>query len=412
MSAYRFSMPGAPPTELRLDCRFYRGDRPCTQGIQGACPSDCKHYAAQGARIVIIKLGALGDVIRTAAILPGVKAVWPESQITWVTRPAGVRMLANHPLIDRLLPLDAETMAHLEYERFDVCFSLDKEPGPAGLAMRINATDRRGVGLSHSGACFPLNAEARPYFLLGLDDDAKFHRNAKTYQELIYEACGLPYARQRYTLHPSPSAQRRAADVWRGLGVAVNDSVIGFNVGAGGVFANKIWPVDRFITLANLLHDDAIKLALFGGPAEADTVRDIRAAAPHTLDTNCNHDEPTFAALIGRCNALLTGDTMAMHAAIAARVPCVVLFGPTCSQEIDLYDRGEKFVTRLACGPCYRRSCDLTPSCMDVMDVKEVASALRRWSRRPVPTPVTDKTLTTLTVSTPTREAAPCASWS
>src|SRR5512140_490298 len=111
---------------LRLDCRQYRGDRPCAarereERNPGACPEPCRRYEAVGTRFLIIKLAAPGDVIRTAALLPGLKEHWPESQITWITRPAGVRMLAGQPLIDRLLVFDAETICQLEYEQFDVC---------------------------------------------------------------------------------------------------------------------------------------------------------------------------------------------------------------------------------------------------------------------------------------------------
>ena len=107
-----------------------------------------------GTRMLVIKLAALGDVIRTAALLPGLKREWPTSHITWVTRPSGVRMLANHPLIDRLLSFDAESICHLEHERFDLCLSLDKEPGPAALAPKAdpwsNAPRSGGTGV-HAG---------------------------------------------------------------------------------------------------------------------------------------------------------------------------------------------------------------------------------------------------------------------
>ena len=55
----------------------------------------------------MIKLGALGDVIRTPCILPELRRQYPAAQITWVSLPNGCRMLSGHPQIDRLLPFDA-----------------------------------------------------------------------------------------------------------------------------------------------------------------------------------------------------------------------------------------------------------------------------------------------------------------
>ena len=332
-----------------------------------------------GMRVLVIKLGALGDVIRTAALLPGLKQRWPDCHITWVTQPGGVRLLTNHPLIDRLLPFDAETLCHLEYERFGLCLSLDKEPGPTALAMRVEAGERRGIGLSRHGTPFPLNPECAEYFELGLDDRKKFFENTRSYQQLLYEALGLVYRGQRYRLYPGPADRERARAVWAGMGLAEDDILTGLNTGAGRVFANKNWPPDRFVELARLVaaRTDG-RVALLGGPDERETNRRIVAACPDALDTGCDHDELVFAALMQRCDLLVSGDTMAMHVAIAMDVPCVVLFGPTCHQEIDLYGRGEKVLTTRSCSPCYARHCDRSPNCMDDIPVERVMAAVQR----------------------------------
>ncbi len=378
---------------LKLDCRNYRGDRPCAAGVPGVCPADCRAYEPLGHRILLIKLAALGDVIRTAALLPGLKQLWPHSQITWVSRPSGVRVLANHPLIDRRLPLDAETLSHLEHERFDLCLSLDKEPAPAGLAMRINAPDKRGIGLSLFGAPYPLNPECDYYFRLGLDDDLKFRHSRKTYPQLIYEACGLTYRGQRYRLYPGEPERQHAADCWRRLGVGDPDVVIGLNTGAGRVFAHKNWPADRYVELATRLvrhrHGSAgaspshWRVALLGGPDECTINAQIAAACPGVLHTGCDHSELEFAALLERCQVVVTGDTLALHVAVAGAVPCIALFGPTCAHEIDLYGRGERIVTGFACSPCYRRRCDKPRTCMEDIAVDRVLAAVERWADDP-----------------------------
>jgi ADP-heptose:LPS heptosyltransferase len=372
---------------LKLDCRHYRGDRPCLAGVQGACPPACDTYAPHGTRIVIIKLGALGDVIRTLALLPALKHHYPQSHVTWVTRPNGVRMLANHPLIDRLLPFDSESICHLEYERFDLCLSLDKEPGPAALAMRLDAGERRGIGLSRNGTPFPLNEACGHYFVLGLDDTAKFHGNTQSYQALLFDALELRYRGERYTLYPSAADRARAAAFWQSRNVTASETIVGLNTGAGRVFANKTWHVNQFRDLARkLVQRPGWRVALFGGPDETERNAQLAADVPGAIDTGGAWSELTFAALLSRANVLVTGDTMALHVAIAAQTPAVALFGPTCAPEIDLYGCGEKLVTALPCAPCYRRTCDVTPNCMDSLDVATVLAAVNRWAvRNPQP---------------------------
>ena len=351
-----------------------------------------------GHRIVVIKLGALGDVIRTAALLPGLKEHWPQSHITWITRPNGVRMLKNHPMIDRLLPFDAETICHVEHERFDLCLSLDKEPGPAALAMRIDAPDRRGIGLSTHGTPMPLNPECTDYFLLGLDDNKKYYENTKSYPQLLYEAVGLEYIGQRYRLYPGLGEVAWAREYWRDLGVGRSDVVIGLNTGAGRVFANKNWPPEKYIRLISKIREATDwRVALLGGPEERAINREIASACPGTLYTGCDHTEQAFAALLQRCNVVVTGDTMATHVAVALQIPTIVLFGPTCAQEIDLYGRGEKIVTGVNCSPCYRRHCDYSPNCMDDISVDRVFETVQRWALpwRPAAEPLAEVTEST-----------------
>ncbi len=362
--------------KLKLDCRHYLGDRPCRKGCQG----ECQYYEPMGHRILLIKVAALGDVIRTEALLPGLKNAFPTSHITWVSRADGCRMLAGNPLIDRRLEYGAETLCRLQCEQFDLVINLDKEPGPAALAMRVDAEDKRGIGLSSHGTICPLNEEAHYYFALGLSDHLKFEDNQSSYQRLIYEALDLPYDGERYSLFPSPADEEHAREVLRRAGMRENEELIGLNTGAGSTFANKTWPTEKFVTLTkNLLGRGDCRVMLLGGPEEVERNDWIaQQAGPQVIHAGCRHSELEFAAMVRRCSAILTGDTTAMHVAIALRVPVVVLFGPTCPQEIDLYGRGVRLVAKIDCAPCYKRHCDYSPNCMDMISVKQAEEALAR----------------------------------
>ena len=74
----------------------------------------------------------------------------------------------------------------------------------------------------------------------------------------------------------------------------------------------------------------------------------------------------------------VTGDTLAMHLALALEKRTVVLFGPTSAAEIELYGLGEKVVPDMTCLSCYKNSCDFVPNCMDLITTDMVESALLR----------------------------------
>jgi heptosyltransferase-2 len=134
------------------------------------------------------------------------------------------------------------------------------------------------------------------------------------------------------------------------------------------------------VEIAGLLMQRGCRIALLGGPDEAETNRLLaEQLGPDILQTGSDNTELEFTAIVGRCDVVVAGDTLAMHCAISQKVPVVALFGPTCEQEIDLFERGRKIVTTHPCSPCYRRSCDENPSCMDVLDSRQIARAVEEW---------------------------------
>lgn len=361
---------------LHLDCRHYRGDRPCK--LLQLCEG-CYNYEPMGRRILIIKLGALGDVVRTACLLPVLRESSDPPFITWLTSRAARPLVERMPGVDRVLEFNSDTLAHLELEHFTTVISLDKEPAPAALAMRVQAEKKLGIGLSRYGTVFPLNDEAHYYFRLGLDNDEKFFRNQKSYPELIYDALGMDWRGQGYTILPTETDRRRAADLLTETGLESDRKLIGINPGAGHVFAHKAWREDGWIEVIDQLgrRKPEFAIALLGGPDEADLMMRIKAAAKTpVLIPGTHYELGTFAALIERCTVVASGDTLAMHLAIATGRRSVAIFGPTCQQEIEMFGRGIKIVTPIGCAPCYKRACDKSPACQDLIPAAQVLDAI------------------------------------
>jgi heptosyltransferase-2 len=338
----------------------------------------CPHYDPMGVRILVIKLAATGDVLRTTPLLPALKRAHPISHVTWVTRPAAVELLAGLPEIDRVLPLDTDALARLPAERFDVVICLDKEPAATGLAAQIDAPDKRGFVLGPHGNPLPANEGAAYAYRLGLDDELKFRGNQRSYQDIAFEAAGLAWQGEDYRFELGSDVRALARSRWSALGVAEGDTVIGLNVGAGEVYAYKSWRTEGWAELAGLVHERlGARVALLGGPRERDRVLAVAARAEvPVLDPGATESILPFAALLERCAAVVTGDTLAMHLALALRRRVVAIFGSTSAPEVELYGRGAKIVPKVDCHPCYKRSCDLAFTCADSVTADAVFAAL------------------------------------
>lgn len=362
------------PFELRLDCRHYQGDRPC----RFKCRCRCEHFEPMGTRVLVIKVGAIGDVVRTACVLPALKRVYDPVHITWISEVGGAGILANHPMINRMVTFDAGGAAEVTQQHFDLVLSLDKKPASAALCNQTLADEKRGMGLSPWGTVYPVNPECRPYFELGLDDDLKFHHNTKSYPQLICEAVGLPYQREPYRLHCDDAATAKAEGLfksWREHG----KPVVGVNTGAGRVFANKTFEPAKWVEVCRRLLAEGSVVALLGGNDETShNAWIIEQLGDGAHMASNGYTEQEFVAMVDQCDVVITGDTLALHVAVARGVPLVTLFGPTCPQEIDLFDLGEKIISPVDCSPCYLHRCDQAPNCMDQISIDDVVGAVSR----------------------------------
>ncbi|MGQ9695200.1 MAG: glycosyltransferase family 9 protein [Thermodesulfobacteriota bacterium] len=364
----------------RLDCRYFMGDRPCR--FKRTCPG-CPDYSPMGKRILIIKLAAIGDVLRTTPLLTGLKRAYPQSHITWVVDKEAYPLLKNNPLIDRLLPYEFAPLFSLESESFDLVIGLEKEVRGAALVSKFKGQEKKGFGLSGEGNVYPLNKGSEYAFLLGLDDNLKFYQNKKTYPELIFEMADLPYQKDEYLLSLSAEDKNFAEEFARQTGLKKGEVIVGLNTGAGDVFANKSWTIEGYGQLIEELQKElAVRLLLLGGPKEQErNAAIVKKYGRAVIDTGCHNTLTQFAALVNLCHIVVTGDTTALHLAIALKKNVVAIFGPTCAQEIELYGRGEIVKTTLSCAPCYRRRCDISPSCMEVITPEEVIESINKFIR-------------------------------
>ncbi len=363
---------------VRYDCRYYLGHKPCV--FRRECDG-CPHYSPFGKRVLIIKLAAMGDVLRTTPLLRGLRQANAACHITWLTEPNVVPMLRGVAEIDRLLAYSLETALQLQYEEFDELYCFDKEPKACILAMKISARRKVGFGMTRFGTVMPLNKESEYTLELGINDHLKFRVNNKTYPELIFECAGLPYQAPQEYLFPDFSAEiAQARTRLETLGVLPTDLKIGLNTGAGDVFATKKWTEEGYVHLANrLVEQYGAKVLLLGGPAEVERNARISAAASYPLiDTGTGNPIRRFAGIVACCDLLVTGDTLALHIAIGLKVPVVVMLGPTCHQEIELYGRGIKIVSDFECSPCYLSVCPKEITCMDATPADTVFDAVSR----------------------------------
>ncbi|MGH8637216.1 MAG: glycosyltransferase family 9 protein [Burkholderiales bacterium] len=367
---------------LKIDCHQYRGDRPCAPHKRDGRSCDgCDEYRPIVDRLLIIKLGALGDVLRTTSLLPALFRVYESPHVTWITRRSAAPLLAGNRYVSRVLTVEGPHLEHLLVERFTAGFGLDSEALPASM-LAISRCDRYyGFRADDRGRLVPAGREAEAWWLMGLDD-ARKRANRQTYQSLLYEMCAVPGPVARPMLTIATPARARASALLAVSPVLDGRPVVGLNTGGGSRWQYKKWTTVGWMSLLEQLRDDPMEpaLVLLGGPQEAELNALLASRfGERVIFAGCHHDLMTFAALVERADVLVTADSLALHMATALCRPVVALVGPTSPWELELYGQGEALTGDVDCIACYRTTCDKRPACMDLLSATRVASAVRRW---------------------------------
>jgi heptosyltransferase-2 len=368
--------------ELKTDCRHFNGDRPCAPHKRHGviCASCDKHYDPVEQRILITKLAAMGDVLRTTSLLPAIHRRWPRASVTWVTAPASVPLVERHPLVDRAIAFSGSLPLELAAERFDVVLNPDAALDSCALAHSAQAVTRVGFAFDSRGAPVPLTAGAEAWLEMGVRDDLK-KANTRTYQDMMADVLEVPYQREPPELPITPAEDERGRTLRAAHPPAPGKAIVGLNTGAGGRWRFKRWTEDGYTELIARLGAEGHKVFLLGGPEEVErNARLVAASGGAAVDTGCDNTVGEFAGIVGACDVVVTGDTLAMHVAIARGVPTVVLFGPTSLHEIDVFDRGERLAAELDCLVCYLPDCDVRPHCMESLSVDRVHGAVLQWT--------------------------------
>jgi heptosyltransferase-2 len=361
-------------------CKYFKGDRPCKYywiDRSWDC-SVCEHHSPFKERILLIKLDALGDVVRSTALAEGIKKKYPNSELTWLTTNGAKFFVDSNPFVDRVLEYNNENARRLQFEEFDTIINLDKDSKATSMMMSFNSEDKRGYGLSSEGHVVPLNDGAKYHYNICLDNWNGKTKNIKSYQELIFSVAELDYDMERpfFELDFEKYESFKSQHQWEG-------NIILLNTGCGPVYPHKKWTFDGFDNLIKLLlRDSNNTIVLCGSKSEIKRNKKLyqQNKSDSLIDVTNNYSIEEFSYLINLSDIIVTGDTVGLHIAISLHKKIVSFFGPTPHQEVNLFGLGKKLVREeLDCLNCYDQfPCPYDGKCMSLITADEVYKSIVR----------------------------------
>lgn len=249
--------------------------------------------------VLIIKLGATGDVVRTSALLHRI-----QGPVTWITAPGNVSLLPADRFDLRRLSWDEREQA-LDTD-YDLVISLEDEIEVAKFARGTRHSQLFGA-YTDDGNAVRYTDDASGWFDLSLvsvhgrerADELKL-KNRRSYQDLVFEGLGHRFDGEPYCL-PTATPTDLSGDV------------------AMAPVAGAVWPMKNWAYYSEL--------------------KDELEQRGHSV--NILPTRPTLLEHLGdieRHRCLVSGDSLPMHLALGSNIPCVTIFN--CTSPWEIFDYG------------------------------------------------------------------------
>lgn len=330
-------------------------------------------------RLLVIRFGALGDLVHVSPSFQAVKRAHPETEIHLLTAP-GLRKLAELlPGVDRIWTWEKKQgwaalfKLAVEFRQMGVDGVVNLHPSFKSLLITSLLWPARSA-VYHKEKLKEKGAVQRSI--------PRRHATADFYQPFM-RLLGLPNEQNfkpclRSQEYRSVGSQKQAHERW-----------VGIIPGVGGKRSNRAWEPDAYVALiqALLIAQPDLRILLVGGPDEsllAERLLTRLLDGAERVENHCGrHDIPGTAALLAQCDLVIGGDTGPIHLAAATGVPLLGLYGPTSLARTGPVALGKsRMLTpppELACWPCELADCPYTGeehlACMRRIDVETVTEA-------------------------------------
>ncbi|MBU1298595.1 MAG: glycosyltransferase family 9 protein [Bacteroidetes bacterium] len=351
--------------QVKSDCRYFRGDIPCKphkkHGVHcfDKKGNPCSYYDKTSGKILIIKLGAIGDVIRTTPILHKLKEKNPKAEIWWLTLTPEV----VPSIVDVVLPFTVQSITTLQAVKFDIIYNFDKDKEASALCSMLSANSKKGFTLKN-GKCSPINKAAEHKFITGLFDDVN-KANTKSYLDEIFKIAGFKFKGEKYILENGLSGFD-----WK---LPKNKKIVGLNTGCGGRWTSRLWPEKYWVELAKKLKKVGYIPLLLGG--EQEHAKNLKIAKQSGAKYLGHFPLKQFMSEVNQCDLIVTAVTMAMHITIGLGKKIVLFNNIFNRNEFELYGLGEILEPEFDCNCYFSPTCK--NNCMQYIHVDRVFNTIQ-----------------------------------
>jgi lipopolysaccharide heptosyltransferase I len=341
-------------------------------------------------KILILRLSAVGDVIRTLPAVKALKEHYPSSTITWIVEEPSQAFLESQPEIDEVILFPRKRWADgiksarrmwatiaemwgfvsdLRRKEFDIVLDFHGILKSGLLSFFSGSPKRVGFDrrLAKEGSFIFSNVKVK----LPEERMSRFQRNFA-----LLRGMGLEVRETKYHLYIPPKDQRYVELFFNAPSASFKRPLIAIHAGTSQQTLYKRWMPRQYSQLADRLISELNATVIFTwGAEELEWVEGIRREMKEPSLLGPRTESLTQLGEVYRhCDLYIGGDTGPMHIASLMGIPVVVIYGPTDPIVNEPFGKHKKVRKEVGCNPCRNRSCkDLT--CLKMISVDDVFKA-------------------------------------
>lgn len=332
-------------------------------------------------RVLIILLGAIGDVVRALPLLGRVRRAWPAAHVAWAVEPKSKPILEGHPWLDELIVYDRRRpwifpafLVRVRAERFDLVLDLQRHLKSGVVALASGARERVGFDRSNAKEWNHLFSTAR------FAPQPPMRLKLMQYQAFA-DVLALAPAPIEFGLAPSAAERMRASTLLENAPRPLLGVILGSSWPSRVYFPDSIAAVINELRIARERCPALFPVLIGAGRAEAELAEQVRArmVGERVLNLVGRAGLRDLVAIFTECAAAFGPDSGPMHIAAAVGCPVVSLWGATAAQRSAPWGFADLALTgEIPCHPCYLRQCPIGRECMRRITPESVAAAVRR----------------------------------
>jgi lipopolysaccharide heptosyltransferase I len=341
-------------------------------------------------KFLILRLGAVGDVIRTLPAVKALKNYYPSSHIAWVVEEPSQALLESQPEIDEVILFHRKRWTDgikspREMRRTAgeaLGFITDLRRRGFDTVLDFHGILKSGLISFFSGAPKRIGFDRRSIkegnFLFSNVKVQLQEERVSRYQRNfgLLKGIGLKVNGFRQSLHIPQKDQEYVESFFNGLSIPANSPLIAIHPGTSLKTFYKRWMANQYSQLADRLIRELRASVIFTwGPEELRWVEDIQKEMKEVSILGPKTESLTqLGEVYRRCDLYVGGDTGPMHIASFMGIPVVVIYGPTDPIVNEPLGQHRKVRKEVGCNPCRNRSCkELT--CLKAITVEDVFKA-------------------------------------